>query len=154
MRRRATGWTTAILLTAAGWTMPAALAQTDAADAARFVGAWEYVRSETLQDDGTWQQMATADGRTGLIMYTASGHMSVHIMRHDREARDSEGYTAYFGTYHVDVRDGLVIHRRTGNISPNGVGTDARRGYAFADDTLTLTVAPANRARLVWRRLQ
>ena len=41
-------------------------------------------------------------------MYSESGHMSVHIMRRDRGP--TGGYTAYFGTYHVDAGEGFVIH--------------------------------------------
>ena len=34
-----------------------ARAQSDADVASQFVGAWEYVMSETPQDDGTWVQV-------------------------------------------------------------------------------------------------
>ena len=140
-----------LLLAVCGFLAPASHAQTDSEDAERFVGAWEYVRSESLQDDGTWTETSAAPARLGVIMYTASGRMAVQIMRRDRGA--SGGYTAYFGTYDVNAQKGFVIHHRTGHLNPNNVGDEAKRFYAFSGDTLTLTVAPARRGRLTWRRI-
>lgn len=61
------------------------------------------------------------------------------------------GYTAYFGTYEVNEREGYVIHHRKGHLDPTQVGTDAKRFFKFTGDRLILT--PSSReARLIWKR--
>lgn len=143
---------TVILVVIVGCLAPAAHTQSDTDVASQFVGAWEYVMSETRQDDGTWVEVEAPPDRIGLIVYTLTGHMSVHLMRRDRGT--SGGYTAYFGPFEVNAREGFIIHHRTGHLNPDNVGVDAKCFFAFADDKLTLTVAPENRNRLTWRRLQ
>ena len=140
-----------LLLSICGFFPPASHAQTDSEEATRLVGTWEYVRSESLQDDGTWKETLAAPARIGVIMYTASGRMAVQIMLRDRGA--SGGYTAYFGTYDINAQEGFVTHHRAGHLNPDNVGDDAKRFYAFSGDRLTLTVAPARRNRLTWRRI-
>lgn len=143
-----------MVLVAWGGVTSSAVAQSTADQgAARFVGAWEYVMSETRQDDGTWVQVEAPPDRVGLIMYAASGRMSVHLMRRDRGPDGNSGYTAYFGPYEVNVEEGYVIHHRTGHLNPDNVGSDAQRFYTFSGDRLTLTVAPENRNRLTWQRI-
>lgn len=143
---------TVILVVIVGCLAPAVRAQSNADVASQFVGAWEYVMSETRQDDGTWVPVEAPPDRIGLIVYTPTGHMSVHLMRRDRGT--SGGYTAYFGPFEVNTQEGFIIHHRTGHLNPDNVGVDAKRFFAFADDRLTLTVAPENRNRLTWRRLE
>ena len=151
MRPYLAQFTVMLVLTVMGSLPPAGHAQSDDAVASQFVGAWEYVMSETRQDDGTWVRVEGPPDRVGLITYTPSGHMSVHLMR--RERGTSGGYTAYFGPYEVNASEGYVIHHRSGHLDPDNVGVDAKRFFAFAEDRLTLTVAPENRNRLTWRRL-
>ena len=71
-----------------------------------------------------------------------------------RNRATSGGYTTYFGPYEVNAREGYIIHHRTGHLSPDNVGVDAKRFFAFEGDRLTLTVAPQNRNRLTWQRIQ
>ncbi len=153
MRRRITRFGFVSLLVMCWLLAPASYAQTDSEVAARFVGAWELVGSESRQADGGWMPVENSGPpeRIGIIMYSESGHMSVHIMRRDRGA--TGGYTAYFGTYHVNAREGFVIHRQAGHLSPDNVGNDARRFYTFSDTDLTLSANPS-RSRLRWRRLE
>ena len=153
MKRRITAPLFVALLMMCGFTAPASYAQTDSEVAARFVGAWELVQSETRQPDGSWMPAEDSGPpeRIGIIMYTESGHMSVHIMRADRGP--TGGYTAYFGTYHVNAGEGFVIHRRAGHLNPDSVGSDARRYYTFSETDLTLSGNP-ERSRLRWRRLE
>ncbi len=153
MRRRITRFGFVSLLVMCWLLAPASYAQTDSEVAARFVGGWELVGSESRQADGSWMPVENSGPpeRIGIIMYSESGHMSVHIMRRDRGA--TGGYTAYFGTYHVNAREGFLIHRRAGHLSPNSVGTDAKRFYTFSDTDLTLSGDPS-RSRLRWRRVE
>jgi hypothetical protein len=69
-----------------------------------------------------------------------------------------EGYDAYFGSYSVDARAGVVVHHVTGALFPNFIGTDQRRFFAVSGNRLTLTTPPFLRAArrssyvLVWER--
>ena len=155
MRRRITAFAVlSVPLVIVCWFLaPASHAQSDSGVAARFVGTWELVTSEARQADGTWIPVegSAPPDRIGIIMYSESGHMAVQIMRRDRGA--SGGYTAYFGTYHVNAREGFVIHRRAGHLNPDSVGSDARRFYTFFGNEVTLSGDPS-RSRLRWRRIE
>ena len=63
------------------------------------------------------------------------------------------GYTAYFGTYTIDVQAGTVTHYRKGNINPGAI-TDVVRRYEFVGDNrviLNPVENPAN--KLAWERV-
>ena len=63
------------------------------------------------------------------------------------------GYTAYFGTYTVDVQAGTVMDYRKGNINPGAI-TDVVRRYEFVGDNrviLNPVENPAN--KLTWERV-
>ena len=97
----------------------------------------------------------------GYLLYTPSGHMSVHLLRPGRtpfagdrpspeEAlRATESYGSYFGPYAVHEvagcitcpgpRDqGYLIHHRIGSEDPRDTGTEVRRYYELTDTHLTL----------------
>ena len=136
----------------------------------RFVGFWQFDRLERRNEAGdalpverTWVD--------GFIIYTASGHMAVHLVRPDREPFLEERptadeataairtYISYFGPYTIHVDDGYIIHHRSGCWYPSCMDTDAQRFYEFGDGTLTLQ-PPAREVdgqmvqdSLVWRRM-
>ena len=130
--------------------------------AKRFVGMWRLVSITTSgqvnPDRGPHP--------TGFIVYDRSGNMAVQIMP-DRnrpkyagaqptpeEAKAALiGYTAYFGTYMVNVQAGTVTHYRKGNINPGAI-TDVVRRYEFVGDNrviLNPVENPAN--KLTWERV-
>lgn len=114
----------------------------------RFIGFWEFARLDRTDDSGA----ALPVQRTyedGFIIYTASGHMAVHLVRPGRdvfegrptaeEAGAAMGtYVSYFGPYTIHAAEGVVVHQRPGCWFPGCIGSDARRGYEFGDGTLTL----------------
>ncbi len=115
----------------------------------RFLGFWEFSRLDRTDDSGA----ALPVQRTyedGFIIYTASGHMAVHLVRPGRdlfaegrptaeEAAAAMGtYVSYFGPYTIHADEGFVVHQRPGCWFPGCIGSDARRGYEFGDGTLTL----------------
>jgi hypothetical protein len=127
--------------------------------AKRFVGAWRYI--------GTMVDGKPFPGRganpTGMICYTASGHMAVQIAP-DRErpkagknmtaeeARNAlENYIAYFGTYTVDERAGLVTHQRAASVQP-GDAAQVVRAYEFAGNRLILR-PPGTTQEITWERI-
>ena len=115
----------------------------------KFIGFWRYASTERRADDG--EVLLTTSWEDGLLVYTASGHMAVHLARPERQpyaagpATDEEevlaalgSYASYFGPFTIDPNERLVVHERIGNINPGGVNTPARRGYEFRADTLIL----------------
>ena len=115
----------------------------------RFIGFWEFSRLDRTDDSGA----ALPVQRTyedGFIVYTASGHMAVHLVRPDREvfadgrptaeeaAAAMGTYVSYFGPYTINADEEVVVHQRPGCWFPGCMGSDARRGYEFGDGTLTL----------------
>ena len=127
------------------------------------VGMWRLV--SIVQDGG---QAPNRGARpTGLIVYDASGQMSVQIMP-DRirpkfasteptpeEAKEAlRGYTAYFGTYSVDQRAGTVTHHRQGSVNPGDIGGDLVRRFEFASNNrIVLTPLENPTRRLTWERV-
>lgn len=134
----------------------------------KLIGTWKLEVADRRLENG---EVTYPLGRevSGYLMYDSTGHMGVHLMRAGRqrpEARDviAGGYTAYFGTYEVNEKDGVVIHHMEGNTDPNLVGQDYIRYYELEGDKLVLTVAnqaggklapkSPNSLRLVWRRVK
>lgn len=90
----------------------------------------------------------------GYIVYDATGHLSVQIMRmpavppfasgDDAKGSDAEvraaydGFVAYFGTYEVDAKKGVVVHRVEGSLMPSYTGTDQPRPFRVEGDVLTI----------------
>lgn len=89
----------------------------------------------------------------GLLMYDATGHMSVHIMRQGRPRLDSDdvhratpeqaraafvGFNGYFGTYEVDEKARVIIHHLEGCLIPNWEGSTQCRPFTLAGDKLIL----------------
>ena len=115
----------------------------------RFVGFWRYTSTERRADDG--EALPATQFENGVIMYTASGHMAVHLVRPGRQPyaasppTDEEvlfalgSYASYFGPYAIDpdADEDVVVHDRVGNINPRGVNM-TRRGFEFTDNTLIL----------------
>src|ERR1019366_7120069 len=93
----------------------------------------------------------------GLIIYDATGHVSVQIMRDPRPTFESGrdrpetldefktaygGYYAYFGTYEVNEAEGIVLHHVRGSLWPREVGTEYKRNVALSGNRLILTTTP------------
>lgn len=139
----------------------------------QFIGAWRLAAFESRTSDGESLYPFGQDP-IGIITYSASGHMSVHIMRTDRPQFKSgeraaatldeikaafDGYVAYWGTYEVNDAEGFVVHRVEGSLYPNMVGTDQKRFFEFSGNRLILKPPPTRTSsgertsRVVWERL-
>lgn len=122
-----------------------------------FIGTYDLVRVEALNDSGDWVHSATTFGGnpTGVIMYDGTT-MGVHIIRSDRGeqggATTQNGYFAYYGRYTVDDQRGIVTHHLENHVNAAQIGVDNVRGFDFDGDLLTLTVEPQRSLRLIWRR--
>ena len=141
----------------------------------RLVGTWLLETIETRTADGQWRPAETRFGQNavGILIYDASGNMSVQVMRRDRasigvpggrvseeelarasperKAEALDGYTAYWGTYMVDEDRSVVIHQRQGHLIPDQAATPAEREFELRDDLLILH-SPGGPNYLAWRR--
>lgn len=132
-----------------------------------FLGAWALATIERWNSTGEPAGPPIED-RRGYLIYDASGHMGVTIMRPDRvpyaqsvpsadEALAQFGsHTSYFGRFSVNESEGVVTHHVVGSLNPSGAGSDYRRAFTFGEDTLTLRPPPdgdGTTVSLTWQRL-
>jgi hypothetical protein len=120
---------------------------------AGLVGTWKLIVYEdrTGQDPPVYPY---GEKPRGLLIYDATGHMSIQIMTvpHPKVASGDDtkvtpaekialydAYAAYFGTYSVDSKRHLVIHHVEADLYDVFVGTDQERPFELAGDRLTLT---------------
>jgi hypothetical protein len=124
-------------------------------DRERFVGAWRLAWMEEPGPDGTIARVA---GRTGSLMYTRDGRMSVQIQFPEAQSSLSNdyvlnGYEASFGTYEVDEKAGTVTRHVEGSVTRGLVGRRLTRAYRFSDGRLTMrSVRPEERWSVTWER--
>jgi hypothetical protein len=142
------------------------------------LGTWQLVRWDITYGDGRAPTLPYGEDATGLILYTADGHMSACIGRAGRPPLSSasvrsapeaerlvafESWFQYAGPYRLQrtAEGGLqVVHTVTHALNPNFVGTEQVRHVAFdAQGTLTLSAsdqlpgaAVLRHHRLRWRR--
>ena len=139
---------------------------------AQFVGIWKLVSLELRPADGEVTYPLGRDA-AGVLMYDASGHVSIQFHALGRPAFASgdplrgtpeeisaayQGYFAYYGTYEVHEAEGTVTHHIEGSLFPNWIGEPHRRFYQFSNGRLTLSTPPYVVAdeqvtgALVWER--
>jgi len=156
-----------VMLTVACFAVPG-LAQPSGS----LVGTWRlesmYVRDANGKTTPYW-----GDSPTGLIVYTADGHMAAQVYDTRRprlglpwEAAGPEaaraafvGLSTYFGTYSVDTSAQTVTHTVEGAMVQDWVGTKLVRRYRFlAPNRIELGVVPdaqlpSTGLVLVWQRV-
>ena len=83
-------------------------------------------------------------------MYTASGHVMVHMMQPYRRRNVGSSptpeetmatyrsYTSYFGPYTVNESENSVVHHLAASFNSGQVGTDFQRSVEFTGKRLTL----------------
>jgi hypothetical protein len=150
------------------------------ADLQRFVGVWELLAIEDIEET---EERSFLEGQrggapavgfekpVGLLMYLASGEMSVHFMGLGRTpfrreffpspselAAAGAAYGGYAGRWEVDEARREVLHQVETAFIPNRVGRTIRRSYSFSEDLLLLrplALSPHDEAPnrvLRWRR--
>lgn len=113
-----------------------------------FVGAWRLISVETRKEDGS---LFRRGERTGYLIYSPEGYMSVSFMKEGRSPFASadirggtlhekleafDGYVSYCGRF--EVKGDRVIHDIEVSLFPNWVGERQERFYKFDGDRLTL----------------
>lgn len=129
-------------------------------DVKRFVGVWELLAIEDFEEteerrfsEGTrgWAPAVGFEKPVGLLMYLASGEMSVNFAAASRIpflreysptsselAAAGAAYGGYAGRWEVDEARHEVIHLPEVSFVPNRVGARIRRSYSFKEDLLLL----------------
>lgn len=107
------------------------------------VGAWRLAWMEEPGPDG---KLTRITNRTGMLLYTGDGHMSVQIMYPPSASALSndyvlDGYEASFGSYDIDEAKHMVAHHVQGSITHGLVGKDLTRVYQFSDGQLIIQSA-------------
>lgn len=145
-------------------------------DLERFIGVWELEEIEDedfLEGKRAGRPAVGFDRPVGLLMYLASGEMSVHFaggsrIHFQREffptpselAAAGAAYGGYAGRWELDEPRREVIHLPEVSFVPNRVGARVRRSYSFAENLSLLFLRPiaiaaddeAPNRTLKWRR--
>ena len=129
-------------------------------------GTWELTGWSVMNGTEVVQQPFGAHP-VGLLIYTAGGAMSGHMMADGRsktEPATPEDFKAaflsdisYCGKYDFSLADKTVTHHVSASLYPNWVGTDQVRGFNLTTDgklTLSTTEAlpPGLVSELRWKK--
>jgi len=119
----------------------------------RFVGVWELEEIEEIEEflEGKRGPAPGFENPTGLLIYLASGEMSVNFAGASRTpflrefsptpselAAAGAAYGGYAGRWEVDEARREVLHHVETAFVPNRVGRTIRRSYSFGEDLLFL----------------
>jgi hypothetical protein len=143
------------------------------------VGAWRLLRIEILSGGAAHSDPFYGAHCSGLLIYAASGSMSVQISglrrprlptpsaRGPKIPRDVEAgaqalatYYAYFGTWDYDADARRVTHHVAGSLYPEEAGLSYTQEVTLDGDRMTFTVRAPNAAggeslhRKVWERVR
>ncbi len=114
-----------------------------------FLGTWRLVSVETRKEGG---EVYRRGRRTGYLMYSGDGYMSVAFMKEGRPSFASgdirggtveekvaavDGYTSYCGRF--EVEGDRVLHHIEVSLFPNWIGETQARTYELKGDQLTLS---------------
>jgi hypothetical protein len=141
-----------LLVIALGLGLTVALPARITAEPPSLLGTWRLVAFEDRPDEGP-PEYPFGESPKGLLVYDATGHMAIQIMKtpHPKVASgDAEkatpeekialfdAYVAYFGTYRVDGARGVVIHKVEGDFSDTYIGHDQERPFELTGNRLLL----------------
>jgi hypothetical protein len=114
----------------------------------KLIGFWKLISNERRNTKG--EMLSANPGQTGFIVYTASGHVMVHMMQPYRRRNAGatptpeetmaayRSYTSYFGPYTVNETGQYVVHHLAGATNPGLVGSDFQRFFEFSGKRLIL----------------
>jgi hypothetical protein len=126
----------------------------------QLIGSWRLVSRITTQPDGKIvRDPGLATTPSGILVYDRSGHVAAQLSREGRTvemivdecataakvkgtndtAQTILGYDAYFGTYTVDEKAGIVTHHLQSALFPGDIGKSITRHFAISGNQLTIT---------------
>ena len=112
----------------------------------KLIGFWKLVSFERRNAKG--DLLLSYPGQTGFLVYTASGHVMVHMMQPYRRRNVGpsptpeetmatyRSYTSYFGPYTVNESEQHVVHHIASAFNSGRVGTDFQRFLEVRSDRL------------------
>jgi Lipocalin-like domain len=137
------------------------------------VGTWNLVSYTIINAEGVKLAEPFGPNPQGMLIYTANGFMSGHLMSASRSQWGSDlphkaspeekvlafdTYLGYCGTY--EHQGDRVIHHVTTSFFPNWVGTNLIRVVQLDGNLLMLTAPPVTgkgktrTVQITWRRLE
>jgi len=147
----------------------------------QLVGGWRLASRVTTTADG---RVLVDPGLSvmpnGVLIYDRSGHVAAQLSRPGRTvemlgdecravqkvkgtndtAQTILGYDAYFGTYTIDAKEGVVTHHLESALFPGDIGKDIKRNFSISGDTLMIrfhtTIADGTSVvrTLLWTRMK
>lgn len=144
-----------------------------AAAGSPLAGTWVLVEAPEIRPDGSRGQTFGPNPQ-GLLVIDADGRYALQIYRPDRPrfasgdkrrgtadeyAAAAVGMSAHYGTCAVDAVRGTLVFRIERASFPNWDGTEQRRAYTLAGDTLSYRVPAAANGNgtttiSTWRRIR
>lgn len=118
----------------------------------RLIGFWKQIGTERRTLDG--RLFRNEPPRIGYLIFTAAGHMAVHLMDPGRkkyaaadptpeEAQQALGsYANYFGPYEVSDTESYEVTRQIGTINPTAGDQLALRRLTFVGDNRVILKPP------------
>jgi len=118
----------------------------------KLAGSWKLVSFHSKDSSGQTTYPFGKDAQ-GRLIYEPDGRLAVQVMNPNRprfasddplvtseaEVRAAfDGYTAYYGTYSINLDEKTIVHHIEVALLPNWVGTDQRRDFEFDGKYLTL----------------
>ena len=132
----------------------------DTSVSAQLIGSWRLVSRESRRANGELEaDPGLAATPMGVLIYDKSGHVAAQLSRRDRTvamigeecaaastikgtpdtAQTVLGYDAYFGTYTINERDGIVTHHLEAAIWPGDIGKSIDRFFKISGDRLIIS---------------
>jgi Lipocalin-like domain len=108
----------------------------------KLIGSWKLAWSEDQSKDGKTVRLE----ETGMIMFSADGHMAVQIRTLNPDDAvgngpinyQQDGYEGYYGSYTVNESDHTVTHHVEGRLVKSLIGQNLTRVYKFSGNQLIL----------------
>jgi hypothetical protein len=136
----------------------------------KLIGFWKLISMERRDSKGGL--LSSYPGWTGFIVYTASGHVMVHMMppyrrrnagaapTPDETMSTYRTYQSYFGPFTVNESGGYLVHHLASNLNPSLTGSDYQRFFELSGKRLILR-PPVSKGRdgedvqmaITWERL-
>ena len=142
-----------VLLVSLSVALSACAHSSTVAEPAELVGTWRLVEYWDRESEDQAKQYPYGEQPLGFIVYDRTGHVFVEFAK-GPQARLSKAeldrltpqelrsllqeFVAYFGTYTVDTRNGLVVHHVTADVRREYTGTDQPRRFKVTGDELTI----------------
>ena len=134
-------------------------------EANELLGAWHLVSWSLVYADGRPPEHPLGADATGILMYTADGHVSALLMRKARPAtapaNPAEAAAAYADSFaysgRYTVREGTAYHAIEVSTNPALIGVTSTRHIDMTDGRLTLSgpdfaAGSPRTQRIEWRR--